>query len=77
MRANIADKQRTLASVLKSECFPAKDRSTRRMLLRDIASLQEHLAFAFERWEFLQYAALSLLNIEQNKVIRIFSRSWR
>ncbi|HMW96568.1 MAG TPA: magnesium/cobalt transporter CorA [Flavobacteriales bacterium] len=73
LRANIVDKQRTLAAVLKSERFPHAYRSNIRTLLRDIASLLEHIAFGFERLEFLQNTALGLLNIEQNKVIKIFT----
>ena len=73
LRTNIVDKQRTLASVLKSERFPSTFRSGIRTLLRDIASILEHISFGFERLEFLQNTAMGLANIEQNKVIKIFT----
>ncbi|MFZ1687882.1 MAG: magnesium/cobalt transporter CorA [Flavobacteriales bacterium] len=73
LRANIVDKQRTLAAVLKSERFPSSHRPGIRTLLRDVASLLEHIAFGFERLEFLQNTALGLVNIDQNKVIKIFT----
>jgi magnesium transporter len=73
MRENIVDKQRTLASVLKSERFPATHRPAVRSLLRDIESILEHIRFGFERLEFLQNTAMGLVSIEQNKVIKIFT----
>ena len=73
MRENIVDKQRSLAAVLKSERFPTTHRHNVRLLLRDVGSLLEHIAFGFERLEFLQNTAMGLVNIEQNKVIKIFT----
>ena len=73
LRENIVDKQRSLAAVLKSERFPTAHRHAIRLLLRDIDSLLEHLTFGFERLEFLQNTAMGLVNIDQNKVIKIFT----
>jgi|APTNR8051073442_1049403.scaffolds.fasta_scaffold04182_2 magnesium transporter len=73
LRENIVDKQRTLSAVLKSERFPSVHRPAVRTLLRDITSLLEHISFGFERLEFLQNTALGLVNIDQNKVIKIFT----
>lgn len=73
LRANIVDKQRTLAAMLKSEGFPASHHGRLRTLLKDIDSLLEHISFGFERLEFLQNTAMALVNIDQNKVIKLFT----
>jgi magnesium transporter len=73
LRANIVDKQRTMSAVLKNEGFPITHRTGVRTLLKDIDSLLEHIAFGFERLEFLQNTAMGLLNIDQNRVIKIFT----
>ncbi|MBK6540943.1 MAG: magnesium and cobalt transport protein CorA [Flavobacteriales bacterium] len=73
LRANIVDKQRTLSAVLKSEGFPTDHHHGVHTLLKDIDSLLEHITFGFERLEFLQNTALGLVNIDQNKVIKIFT----
>jgi magnesium transporter len=73
LRANIVDKQRTLSAVLKHEGFPADHHRGVHTLLKDIDSLLEHITFGFERLEFLQNTALGLVNIDQNKVIKIFT----
>ena len=73
LRANIVDKQRSLGAVLKQEGLPADHHPAVRTLLKDIDSLLEHITFGFERLEFLQNTALGLVNIDQNKVIKIFT----
>ena len=44
-----------------------------RIVLRDINSLIEHTNFLFERLEYLQNTFLGLVNIDQNKIIKIFT----
>jgi magnesium transporter len=73
MRANIVDKQRTLGAVHKYEGIPDEHHRGLHTLLKDIDSLLEHISFGFERLEFLQNTALGLVNIDQNKVIKIFT----
>ncbi len=73
IRENIVDKQRVMSAILKSERFPAKKDERIRIMLRDTGSLLTHTAFSFERLEFLQNTFLGLMDIEQNKVIKMFS----
>jgi len=73
IRENIVDKQRVMSAILKSERFPAKKDERIRMMLRDTGSLLTHTAFSFERLEFLQNTFLGLMDIEQNKIIKMFS----
>ena len=44
-----------------------------RIMIKDIGSLIEHNKFAFERLEYLQNTFMGLVNIEQNRIIKIFT----
>jgi magnesium transporter len=41
--------------------------------LRDIDSLENHTAFLFDKINFLMDATVGFININQNKIIKIFS----
>lgn len=73
LRENIFDKQRVVSSMLRSEKFDRQEQDKQRIILKDIHSLLEHTAFNFERLEYLQDTFLGLVNIEQNKIIKIFT----
>jgi magnesium transporter len=73
LRESIIDKQRLLSAFLRSYLFP-KDSSERlRILFKDINSLIDYTKFNFERLEYLQDTFLGLVNLEQNKIIKIFT----
>ena len=42
-------------------------------ILRDIESLDSHTAFLFDKINFLMDATVGFININQNKIIKIFS----
>ena len=44
-----------------------------RQILRDIDSLDSHTEFLFEKINFLMDATVGFININQNKIIKIFS----
>jgi magnesium transporter len=44
-----------------------------RQILRDIESLDGHTAFLFDKINFLMDATVGFININQNKIIKIFS----
>lgn len=73
IRENIVEKQRVLSSMLKSRIFPKEDYETMRIMIKDISSLLEHSGFNFERLEFLQNTFLGLVDMEQNRVIKLFT----
>lgn len=73
MRENIIDKQRAISSILKSEEYNGDEKERIRIILRDITSLVEHTDFLFERLDYLQETFLGLVNIDQNKIIKIFT----
>ncbi len=73
IRQNIIEKQRSISSLLKSELMPAELHPKLTIILRDVNSLVEHAKFSFERLDYLQDTFLGLINIEQNKIIKIFT----
>ena len=65
LRENIFDRQRVLSGILRSERFPND--------IKDVNSLINHADFSFQRLDYIQDAALGLINIEQNEIVKIFS----
>lgn len=73
IRENIVDKSRVCSNILRSEIFPAEAKAKLTIIIKDINSLFEHTRFSFDRLEYLQDAFLGLVNIQQNKIIKIFT----
>ena len=73
IRENIIEKQRLLSTMLKSKNFPSEDYETMRIMIKDVGSLLDHTSFNFERLEFLQNTFLGLVDMEQNRIIKIFT----
>ena len=73
IRENIVEKQRILSAVLKSKFFPPENYENIRVMIKDVNSLLDHTSFNFERLEFLQNTFLGLVNMEQNRIIKIFT----
>ena len=73
IRENIVDKQRVCSNMLKSELFPRDAKAKLSIIIKDINSLFEHTRFSFDRLEYLQDTFLGLVNIQQNKIIKIFT----
>ena len=73
IRENIVDKSRVCSNMLKSELFPSDAKTKLSIIIKDINSLFDHTRFSFDRLEYLQDTFLGLVNIEQNKIIKIFT----
>lgn len=73
LRQNIIEKQRSISNLLKSEFLPQELMSKCSMIIKDINSLIDHTKFSFERLDYLQDTFLGLVNIDQNKIIKIFT----
>lgn len=73
LRETIIDKQRVLSGVLRSWLFPENQKEHLRIILKDVNSLLEYATFNFERLEYLQNTFTGLINLEQNKIIKIFT----
>ena len=73
VRENIVDKQRVISSLLKTEQFPSELHGKLNVMLKDISSLINHTNFGFERLEYLQDTVVGLINLDQNKIMKIFT----
>ena len=74
IRENVVDKQRVISSMIRSDgWFNDAEQARLRILTKDISSLIEHTNFIFERLEFLQNTYLGLIDLEQNRVVKIFT----
>ena len=73
IRENIVDKQRVISSIIKSKKYPPEYHSKLNVLLKDISSLINHTNFSFERLEYLQNTVLGIINLDQNKIMKVFT----
>lgn len=73
LREALFDKQRVISSLHRNEDLMVENYHRLRIIIKDITSLIEHANFNFARLEYLQNSFLGLINIEQNKVIKIFT----
>ena len=73
IRRNMMDTRRALSFVMRSKMLNAEQFDEARQILRDIDSLDSHTAFLFDKINFLMDATVGFININQNKIIKIFS----
>ncbi len=73
VRLSILDQQRVLSVLQRQRTFDETLVRDLRDILRDIDSFSPHISFLFDKINFLMDFALSLVNIQQNKIIKIFS----
>jgi magnesium transporter len=73
IRRNMMDTRRALSFLMRSRLLNAEQFEEARQILRDIDSLDSHTAFLFEKINFLLDATVGFVNINQNKIIKIFS----
>ncbi|MCV2360624.1 magnesium/cobalt transporter CorA [Paucibacter sp. TC2R-5] len=73
IRRNVMDTRRALSFMMRSRMLNAEQFEESRQILRDIDSLDSHTAFLFDKINFLMDATVGFININQNKIIKIFS----
>lgn len=75
VRENIVDKQRLVSNLLKSKTCPkdADLRADLSIILQDIASLINHINFTFERLEYMQDTVVGIINLDQNRIMKLFT----
>lgn len=73
VRENIVDKQRLVSNMMKSDKYPSELEPRFNVLLQDISSLINHSNFSFERLEYLQDTVVGLINLDQNRIMKIFT----
>jgi len=73
IRRNVMDTRRALSFMMRSRMLNAEQFEEARQILRDIDSLDSHTAFLFDKINFLMDATVGFININQNKIIKLFS----
>ena len=73
IRRNVMDTRRALSFMMRSRMLNAEQFEEARQILRDIDSLDSHSTFLFDKINFLMDATVGFININQNKIIKIFS----
>ena len=73
IRRNVMDTRRAVSFVMRAKMLNAEQFEEARQILRDIESLDSHTAFLFDKINFLMDATVGFININQNKIIKIFS----
>jgi magnesium transporter len=73
IRRNVMDTRRAISFMMRSRMLNAEQFEEARQILRDIDSLDSHTAFLFDKINFLLDATVGFVNINQNKIIKIFS----
>ena len=73
IRRNVMDTRRAVSFMMRSRMLSSEQFEDARQILRDIESLDSHTAFLFDKINFLMDATVGFININQNKIIKIFS----
>ena len=73
IRRNMLDTQRAVSFLIRRKLLSSTQLEDAQQILRDIESLNSHTAFLFDKINFLMDATVGFININQNKVIKIFS----
>jgi magnesium transporter len=73
IRRNMMDTRRAVSFLMRGRLLNSDQFEEARQILRDIESLDGHTSFLFDKINFLMDATVGLININQNKIIKIFS----
>ena len=73
IRRNVMDTRRAVSFMMRARMLNAEQFEEARQILRDLDSLDSHTAFLFDKINFLMDATVGFININQNKIIKIFS----
>ena len=73
IRRNVMDTRRAVSFMMRSRMLNAEQFEEARQILRDIDSLDNHTTFLFDKINFLMNATVGFININQNRIIKIFS----
>ena len=73
IRRTMMDTRRAVSFLMRGRLLDAEQFEEARQILRDIESLDGHTSFLFEKINFLMDATVGFININQNKIIKIFS----
>ena len=73
IRRNVMDTRRAVSFLMRSRMLDAEQFEEARQIQRDLDSLDGHTTFLFDKINFLMDATVGFININQNKIIKLFS----
>jgi magnesium transporter len=73
IKRTMMDSRRAVSFLMRSRMLNSDQFAEARQILRDMESLDTHTAFLFDKVNFLMDATVGFININQNKIIKIFS----
>ena len=73
IRRNVMDTRRAVSFLMRSKQLSPVQLDEARQIMQDIDSLDGHTAFLFDKINFLMDATVGFINVNQNKIVRLFS----
>jgi magnesium transporter len=73
IRRNVMDTRRAISFLMRSKLLSPEQHDDARQIMQDIDSLDGHTSFLFDKINFLMSATVGFININQNKIVRLFS----
>ena len=73
IRRNLMDTRRAISFLMRSTLLKPDQLQEARQTMQDIDSLDGHTAFLFDKINFLMNTTVGFINVNQNKVVRMFS----
>lgn len=73
IRRNLMDTRRAISFLMRRKLPKPNQLEDAHQIMRDIESLDGHTAFLFDKINFLMNTTVGFININQNKVVRLFS----
>lgn len=73
IRRNLMDTRRAVSFLMRSKLLNPDQMDDARQIMQDIDSLDGHTAFLFDKINFLMNATVGFINVNQNKIVRMFS----
>ena len=73
IRRNVMDTRRAVSFLMRSRMLDAEQFEEARQIQRDLDSLDSHTTFLFDKINFLMDATVGFININQNRIIKLFS----
>jgi len=73
IRRNVLDTRRAVSFLMRGRFLSSNQIIDTQQVLRDIESLDGHTSFLFDKINFLMDATVGFININQNKVVKMFS----
>ena len=73
IRRNLMDTRRAISFLMRIKLLKPNQFDEARQIMQDIDSLDGHTAFLFDKINFLMNTTVGFINVNQNKIVRLFS----